>query len=207
MCRQSRQFPRREFPISISSRAGSNGPAVISPIVFRPARHFTSGFNGGAYGSGEQNNGFKAFNASPAGGDHLDSQHVFAGGQRHLHADHRDIDAKRDLRYAESNQPSTAWGYYPSTSPEGGDAWFNNSSRWYDNPVVGNYAWLTIMHETGHLLGLKHPQDVSGSFGAVPVSADSLEYTVMSYRSYIGASTTQRPHQRDLELPADADDV
>ena len=95
------------------------------------------------------------------------------------------------LRYAESNSPSTAWGYYPSTMPEGGDAWFNNSSHWYDNPVVGNYAWLTIMHETGHLLGLKHPQDVSGSFGAAPVSADLLEYTVMSYRSYIGASTTQ----------------
>ena len=31
----------------------------------------------------------------------------------------------------------------------------------------------------------------SGSFGAVPVSVDSLEYSVMSYRSYIGASTTQ----------------
>ena len=74
--------------------------------------------------------------------------------------------------------------------PEGGDAWFNNSSHWYNNPVVGNYAWLTIIHETGHLLGLKHPQDVSGSFGAAPVSADSLEYSVMSYRSYIGASTT-----------------
>ena len=87
--------------------------------------------------------------------------------------------------------PSTAWGYYPSTSPEGGDAWFNNSTGWYNNPVVGNYAWLTIMHETGHLLGLKHPQDVMGSFGAAPANVDSLEYSVMSYRSYIGASTTQ----------------
>ena len=61
----------------------------------------------------------------------------------------------------------------------------------YNNPVVGNYAWLTIIHETGHLLGLKHPQDVSGSFGVTPASVDSLEYSVMSYRSYIGASTTQ----------------
>ena len=46
------------------------------------------------------------------------------------------------LRYAGSSQPSTAWGYYPSVSPEGGDAWFNNSTGWYDNPVLGNYAWL-----------------------------------------------------------------
>jgi VCBS repeat-containing protein len=47
------------------------------------------------------------------------------------------------------------------------------------------------MHETGHAMGLKHPQTASGSFGAMPVDHDSLEYTVMSYRSYIGASTTQ----------------
>ena len=47
------------------------------------------------------------------------------------------------LRYAEFDEPGTAWGYYPSTSPEGGDAWFNNSTGWYNNPVVGNYAWLS----------------------------------------------------------------
>ena len=61
----------------------------------------------------------------------------------------------------------------------------------YDTPIVGNYAWLTLMHETGHAMGLKHPQTASGSFNAMPVDHDSLEYTVMSYRSYIGASTTQ----------------
>ena len=89
-----------------------------------------------------------------------------------------------DLRYAESDAPSTAWAYYPSTSAEGGDAWFNNSTNWYDNPVKGNYAWLTMIHETGHALGLKHPQDALGAFGTMPLDHDSLEYTVMSYRSY-----------------------
>ena len=56
--------------------------------------------------------------------------------------------------------------------------------------MAGNYAYLTMLHETGHALGLKHPQDVKGSFGAMPLDHDSLEYSVMSYRSYIGASTT-----------------
>jgi VCBS repeat-containing protein len=93
-----------------------------------------------------------------------------------------------DLRYAESDSPGTAWAYYPSTSAAGGDAWFNNSKNYYDNPVMGNYAYLTMMHETGHALGLKHPHEVKGSFGAMPADHDSLEYTVMSYHSYVGSS-------------------
>ena len=63
---------------------------------------------------------------------------------------------------------STAWAYYPSTSA-GGDAWFNNPQTGIDNPAKGNYAWLTIIHETGHALGLKHPHEASGSFDAMPV--------------------------------------
>lgn len=94
------------------------------------------------------------------------------------------------LRYAESDSTSTAWGYYPSTSAAGGDMWFNNSKNWYDNPAQGNYAYLTMLHETGHALGLKHPHEARGAFGAMPVDHDSLEYSVMSYRSYVGASTT-----------------
>ena len=47
-----------------------------------------------------------------------------------------------------------------------------------------------MLHETGHALGLKHAHEVKGSFGAVPVEYDSLEYTVMSYKSYVGGPTT-----------------
>lgn len=95
-----------------------------------------------------------------------------------------------ELRYAGSDSPGTAWAYYPSTSSQGGDAWFNNSKHYYDNPEAGNYAYLTMLHETGHALGLKHPQDVKGSFGIEPLDHDSLEYAVMSYRSYVGGPTT-----------------
>ena len=79
---------------------------------------------------------------------------------------------------------------YPTTAAVGGDMWYNNSKNYYDNPLKGNYAWATILHETGHTLGLKHPHEVAGAFGALPTNVDSLEYTVMSYRSFIGASTT-----------------
>jgi serralysin len=97
--------------------------------------------------------------------------------------------AKGELRFAESDSRSTAWAYGPDSRALGGDVWFNNSLNLYDAPARGNYAWLTMMHEIGHSLGLKHPHESLGSFSAMPLERDSLEYTVMSYRSYIGGTT------------------
>ena len=94
-----------------------------------------------------------------------------------------------DLRFAETDKYTTAFGYYPYTAASGGDAWFGNSSHYFDNPEKGSYAWMAMIHEIGHTLGLKHPQDTIGSFGPMPSDRDSQEYTVMSYRSYVGAST------------------
>jgi serralysin len=81
--------------------------------------------------------------------------------------------------------PGTAWAYFPTTDATGGDVWVNNSSRNYESPAKGNYAYLTIVHEIGHALGLEHAHEGK----VMPLSHDSMEYTVMSYRSYSGAST------------------
>ena len=54
----------------------------------------------------------------------------------------------------------------------------------------GSYTYTVLMHELGHSLGLKHSFEKSG-FGAVP--RDSLEYTVMSYSSYEGATSWYAP--------------
>ena len=158
---------------------------------FPTSASFYVGLNGFGYGSNEQNAGFKAFNAvQQAATTSILNMYSQVANVTFTQIT-ESATQSATLRYAGSSQPSTAWGYFPSTSPEGGDAWFNSTGSWYTNPVVGNYGYLTIIHETGHLLGLKHPHEASGSFGAVPASVDSLEYTVMSYRSYIGASTTQ----------------
>jgi serralysin len=90
-----------------------------------------------------------------------------------------------DLRFAQSDLPSTAWAYFPTTDAVGGDVWINNSSQTYASPAKGNYAYLTVIHEIGHALGLEHAHE-----GNMPLDRDSMEYTVMSYRSYVGASTS-----------------
>ena len=147
-------------------------------------------FYGSAYGSGESSNYFEAFTFTQQSAVRSILQN-YASVINFTFTEVTETSTQHaTLRYAESDSPSTAWGYYPSSADVGGDMWFNNSGGRYDYPVQGNYAWLTIMHETGHAMGLKHPQTGSGSFGILPADHDSVEYTVMSYRSYIGGPTT-----------------
>jgi serralysin len=143
-------------------------------------------FYGASYGEGESNSAFEALNTS---------QQVMTRSALKMYASvvnltFAEIDETAaqhgDLRFAMSDLPKTAWAYFPSTRATGGDAWFNNSSRYYDNPLKGNYAFLTFVHEIGHALGLEHAHE----HFVMPQDRDSMEYTVMSYRSYVGASTT-----------------
>jgi serralysin len=89
------------------------------------------------------------------------------------------------LRFAESSDPDTAYAYYPHSSEIGGDAFFNRTD--YNTADEGTYSYLTFLHEIGHTLGLDHGQDGSG---ALPTDHDSLEYSVMTYRSFVGADLT-----------------
>jgi hypothetical protein len=147
-------------------------------------------FYGSSYGSGENLNNFEAFTANQQAAVRKILDAISSFSNLNFTEVIESTTVHGDLRYAESDSTGTAWAYYPSTSALGGDAWFNNSKNYYDNPIAGNYGYLTMMHETGHALGLKHPHDVRGSFNALPLEVDSLEFTVMSYRSYVGASTT-----------------
>lgn len=93
---------------------------------------------------------------------------------------------------------STAYAYYPDNYflGAGGDAWFSRTTAFqpyiYDTPQIGNYAYFTYIHEIGHALGLKHGHEAASlgagfpTFPALPAAFDSMEYSVMSYRSYAG---------------------
>lgn len=143
---------------------------------------------GTPYGSGEPTNNFEAFTSlQQAAVRALLSFYALVDNVSYAEIT-ESTSQSAILRYAESDAPGTAWAYYPSTSALGGDAWFNNSKNYYDNPVVGSYAYLTMLHESGHAHGLKHPHEAKGSFAPMPADKDSLEYSVMSYHSYVGSS-------------------
>lgn len=115
-----------------------------------------------------------------------------------------------NIRFAEADSFSipgftwngdTAFGLAPdefAVAPAGqGDTWFNHD--YYNSPTIGSFAYACgILHEMGHALGLKHghmTQEVHAADGtvlytnpALPAAHDGMEYSVMTYRAYPGAS-------------------
>ena len=91
---------------------------------------------------------------------------------------------KGRITLANTSDPGTAYGYSPGAAPEAGDVFLGPSGQ---APKAGNYDWMTVIHEVGHALGLKHPQEVAG-YATLPSEMDRMEDTVMSYNSYVGQS-------------------
>jgi len=99
-----------------------------------------------------------------------------------------------DIRIARSQSGGkTAYAYLPSTAPSGGDVWFGRTYD-YTKPELGTYSFITMAHELGHSLGLKHPHETGGLTGdTLPASRDSLEYSVMTYHSYVPSLGQEAP--------------
>ena len=76
---------------------------------------------------------------------------------------------------------------------------YNYSGKYLSNYdfTSGSYANMTLVHEIGHALGLKHPGNYNAGGGTtappyLPTATDNNDYTVMSYNS--GTLTTNSTH-------------
>lgn len=79
-----------------------------------------------------------------------------------------------------------AHAYYPELAATAGNIWLDDSLK--DSQfAAGSYDFHTMVHELGHVLGLKHPHEASGSSKALmPNALDNIRYTVMSYNVQAG---------------------
>ncbi len=102
------------------------------------------------------------------------------------------------LRYLESTDPDYAYAYYPfstdanqgNSNDRAGDIFLSPN---YDNNFdtngfrggPGSHGYTTLIHETLHAIGLKHPGDYNGGGAGqgpfLPFAEDNLDNTVMSY--------------------------
>ncbi len=142
---------------------------------------------GDAYGWGEHRDHFGALSA----GQSAVTREIFGMISRVANLTFTEMEetptSQAVLRLARSDAPSPAWSYLPVGRDEGGDSWFGNSSGLFDAPAPGNYAFYAFIHEILHAVGLKHGNEPEG-FGAMTHPHDSMEYSVMTYRSYVGAA-------------------
>ncbi|WP_431857406.1 matrixin family metalloprotease [Azospirillum sp.] len=92
-----------------------------------------------------------------------------------------------EIRYVTNRQggSSAAYTYYPGPAP-GGGVFLANDVPANAAPTPGSYAFLTLLHETGHALGLKHPGNYDARLNAsegpfLPAAEDNRAFSVMSY--------------------------
>lgn len=78
-----------------------------------------------------------------------------------------------------------------------GDVWLDPVLPWQGTEnlaMAGNAHWHLVLHETGHALGLKHGHHDYNGFEALPHEVDSYEFTLMTYRTFVGSNPARKGH-------------
>ena len=97
-----------------------------------------------------------------------------------------DADREATLRFYNSDDPDGAYAYFPNSGELGGDLVFGPTVG--RDPDLGDYDWRGIGHELGHAVGLSHGHEAQNGFGTMEFDRDSVEFSIMTYRSIIGGA-------------------
>ena len=90
--------------------------------------------------------------------------------------------------------PPSTGGYPPQSDANAeaaGDLWLSSNGD-VGAQYFGSDGFLTITHELGHTLGLKHGQETVPN-GALAPQFNDNEFSVMTYASYLGSNLTSGP--------------
>lgn len=110
---------------------------------------------------------------------------VFHGLEELIDIDFVEVASGGNMQYNITYQSDSAgFAYYPGTYyTYQGDVFlssvFNSDAQEY-GLEEGEYGWSTIVHETGHALGLKHPFEDGTTLSD---ELDNFSHTIMSYTS------------------------
>ena len=101
-----------------------------------------------------------------------------------------------DIEIYNSQSAGYALAYYPGPNAIDGTVLINGidygagtGENNLASPTLGQWGYLSLVHEIGHAFGLKHPSSYDSRSGADPTKyqqfaghfQDSIQYTVMSY--------------------------